>query len=67
MSFNPATGLVYIPAVEAPGRLFTFVLDGSAKLELVRGIEKPTLTVIAQTATPAEVERGGSACRNLTS
>jgi quinohemoprotein ethanol dehydrogenase len=45
---------------KAPGRLFTFVLDGKAKLEPVRGIEKNPLTVIEQTAAPAEVERGAT-------
>jgi quinohemoprotein ethanol dehydrogenase len=43
-----------------PGRLFTFVLDGNAKLEPVRGIQKPQLTVIDNTATPAQVERGAT-------
>jgi mono/diheme cytochrome c family protein len=45
---------------KAPGRLFTFVLDGNAKLEPVHGIEKPALTVIPYTATPAELERGAA-------
>jgi quinohemoprotein ethanol dehydrogenase len=45
---------------KAPGRVFTFVLDGKAKLEPVRGIEKNPLTVIASNATPAEVERGAT-------
>ena len=45
---------------KAPGRLFTFVLDGKAKLEPVRGIEKNPLTVIEHTATSAEAERGAT-------
>jgi quinohemoprotein ethanol dehydrogenase len=45
---------------KAPGRLFTFVLDGTAKLEPVRGIDKPALTVIDQTTTQAQVERGAT-------
>ncbi len=45
---------------KAPGRLFTFVLDGNARLEPVRGIEKPALTVIEHTATTAEVEHGAT-------
>ena len=45
---------------KAPGRLFTFVIDGSAKLEPVRGIEKNALTVIDHASTPAEVERGAT-------
>jgi quinohemoprotein ethanol dehydrogenase len=43
---------------KAPGRLFTFVLDGTAKLEPVRGIEKPPLSAIEFRATPEEVARG---------
>ena len=45
---------------KAPGRLFTFVLDGKAKLEPVRGIEKNPLTVIEHTATRAEMDRGAT-------
>jgi quinohemoprotein ethanol dehydrogenase len=45
---------------KAPGRLFTFVIDGNAKLEPVRGIARPALTVIEHAATPAEVERGSA-------
>ncbi len=45
---------------KAPGRLFTFVLDGKAGVQPVRGIEKPALTAIAFSATPAEVERGAT-------
>ena len=45
---------------KAPGRLFTFVLDGNAKLEPVRGIQKPALTVISYAAAPAELERGAA-------
>jgi quinohemoprotein ethanol dehydrogenase len=43
---------------KAPGRLFTFVLDGKAKLEPVRGIEKHKLTEIAFDAKPEDVTRG---------
>jgi quinohemoprotein ethanol dehydrogenase len=43
---------------KAPGRLFTFVLDGNTKLEPVRGISMNPLTVIDHTAKPSEVERG---------
>jgi quinohemoprotein ethanol dehydrogenase len=43
---------------KAPGRLFTFVLDGKAALEPVKGIEKNALTEIAFKATPEEVSRG---------
>ncbi len=42
----------------APGRLFTFVLDGKARLDPVRGIPHNPLTAIAFTATPAQVQRG---------
>lgn len=45
---------------KAPGRLYTFVLDGKTKLEPVHGIQKPALTAIPFTATPAEVERGAT-------
>jgi quinohemoprotein ethanol dehydrogenase len=45
---------------KAPGRLFTFVLDGKAKLEPVRGIEKPPLSVVEHEATRADVERGAT-------
>jgi len=45
---------------KAPGRLFTFVLDGQAKLEPVRGIERPPLTAIEYKSSPAEVERGAT-------
>jgi quinohemoprotein ethanol dehydrogenase len=43
---------------KAPGRLFTFVLDGGAKLEPVRGIEKPPLSKIEFGATEAQLQRG---------
>jgi quinohemoprotein ethanol dehydrogenase len=43
---------------KAPGRVFTFVLDGNAKLEPVRGIQKNPLTVVQFKSAPAEVERG---------
>ncbi len=63
VGWGGATGL-YVPnptkQYKAPGRLFTFVLDGKAKLEPVRGISKNPLTTIAFTATPAEVERGAA-------
>jgi quinohemoprotein ethanol dehydrogenase len=45
---------------KAPGRLFTFVLDGKAKLEPVRGIEKNPLTVIEHMPTGAEMDRGAT-------
>jgi quinohemoprotein ethanol dehydrogenase len=63
VGWGGASGL-YVPnptkQYKAPGRLFTFALDGKAKLEPVRGIEKPPLTVIEYKATPAEVERGAT-------
>jgi PQQ-dependent dehydrogenase (methanol/ethanol family) len=63
VGWGGATGL-YVPnptqQYKAPGRLFTFVLDGNAKLETVHGIAKNALTVIASTATSAEVERGST-------
>ena len=43
---------------KAPGRLFTFVLDGTATLEPVRGIERPAPTPITFSATTAQVDRG---------
>ena len=42
-----------------PGRLLTFVLDGNAKLEPIRGIAKNPLTVVENTASPEQIERGG--------
>jgi quinohemoprotein ethanol dehydrogenase len=45
---------------KAPGRLYTFVLDGNAKLEPVRGIQKNPLTVIDYASTPAQVEHGAT-------
>ena len=63
VGWGGATGL-YVPnptaQFKAPGRLFTFVLDGKAKLEPVRGIERPAPTVIAHTATQAEVQQGAA-------
>ncbi|MEP7312039.1 MAG: PQQ-dependent dehydrogenase, methanol/ethanol family [Pseudomonadota bacterium] len=63
VGWGGATGL-YVPnptgQYKAPGRLFTFVLDGTAKLEPVRGIERPALTSIKHDATLAEVERGAA-------
>ncbi len=63
VGWGGATGL-YVPnptqQYKAPGRLFTFVLDGKAKLEPVRGIPKNPLTPIAFTANAAEVERGAT-------
>jgi quinohemoprotein ethanol dehydrogenase len=43
---------------KAPGRLYTFVLDGTAKLEPVKGIEKNKLTEIAFKATSEQVAHG---------
>jgi quinohemoprotein ethanol dehydrogenase len=43
---------------KAPGRLFTFVLDGKAKLEPVSGIERNALTVIKHQAMPEQVAHG---------
>jgi len=43
---------------KAPGRLFTFELDGKGKLEPVRGIAHNPLTPIAFTATPDQVKWG---------
>ena len=45
---------------KAPGRLFTFVLDGTAKLEPVRGIEHDPLTPVAYKATAAQLEHGSA-------
>jgi quinohemoprotein ethanol dehydrogenase len=45
---------------KAPGRLFTFVLDGNAKLEPALGIQKNPLTVINFEATPAAVDHGAT-------
>jgi quinohemoprotein ethanol dehydrogenase len=45
---------------KAPGRLYTFVLDGNAKLEPVRGIQKNPLSVIEHAATAAEVDYGAA-------
>jgi quinohemoprotein ethanol dehydrogenase len=45
---------------KAPGRLFTFVIDGKAKLEPVRGIERNALTRVAHESTPEQVERGST-------
>ncbi len=55
-----ATGL-YVPnptnQYKAPGRLYTFVLDGKAKLEPVRGISKNPLTVIAFSRRPPKSKK----------
>ena len=63
VGWGGASGL-YVPnptkQYKAPGRLFTFVIDGKAKLEPVRGIPKNSLTVIEYTAAPADVERGAA-------
>jgi quinohemoprotein ethanol dehydrogenase len=63
VGWGGATGL-YVPnptgQYKAPGRLFTFVLDGKAKLEPVRGISKNPLTPVAFTASPADVEHGAT-------
>jgi quinohemoprotein ethanol dehydrogenase len=45
---------------KAPGRLYTFVLDGNAKLEPVRGIQKNPLSVIERPSTPADVDYGAA-------
>ncbi|MBK7116432.1 MAG: PQQ-dependent dehydrogenase, methanol/ethanol family [Proteobacteria bacterium] len=45
---------------KAPGRLFTFVLDGTAKLEPVKGIEHDPLTPVAYKATAAQLEHGSA-------
>jgi quinohemoprotein ethanol dehydrogenase len=63
VGWGGAVGL-YVPnptqQYKAPGRLFTFVLDGSASLEPVRGISKPALSVIEASANSAEVARGAT-------
>jgi quinohemoprotein ethanol dehydrogenase len=63
VGWGGATGL-YVPNAthqfKAPGRLFTFVLDGNAKLDPVRGIQKNPLSVIDYAATPAQVEHGAT-------
>ena len=63
VGWGGATGL-YVPnptgQYKAPGRLFTFVLDGKAKLDPVRGIQKNPLTAVKFEATPAQVERGAT-------
>jgi quinohemoprotein ethanol dehydrogenase len=43
---------------KASGRLWTFVLDGDAAFEPVRGIDKPALTVIEHDSTPELIARG---------
>jgi quinohemoprotein ethanol dehydrogenase len=45
---------------KAPGRLFTFVIDGTAKLEPVRGIERNALTHVEFKSTPDQLERGSA-------
>jgi quinohemoprotein ethanol dehydrogenase len=45
---------------KAPGRLYTFVLDGNAQLEPVRGIQKNPLSVIEHPSTPADVDYGAA-------
>ena len=45
---------------KAPGRLFTFVIDGKAKLEPVRGIERNALTPVEFKSTPEQLERGSA-------
>jgi quinohemoprotein ethanol dehydrogenase len=63
VGWGGASGL-YVPnptqQYKAPGRLFTFVLDGKVPLTPVRGIQKNPLTPISFTATPEEVERGAT-------
>ncbi len=66
VGWGGATGL-YVPnptqQYKAPGRLFTFVLDGNAKLAPVRGIEKNALTVVPYAATPRRSGSGLDAVR----
>src|SRR5690606_37584024 len=38
--------------------VWTFVLDGEAEFQPVRGIERPALTRIEHDSAPAEIERG---------
>jgi PQQ-dependent dehydrogenase (methanol/ethanol family) len=45
---------------KAPGRLFTFVLDGKAKLEPVKGIDQDPPTPIAYKASAAQLEHGAA-------
>ena len=45
---------------KASGRLWTFVLDGDAGFEPVRGIDKPALTVIEHETSPEQVARGAA-------
>jgi quinohemoprotein ethanol dehydrogenase len=45
---------------KAPGRLYTFVLDGNAQLEPVRGIQKNPLSVIEHPSTPADDDYGAA-------
>src|SRR5690606_36729084 len=52
---------------KAEGRLYTFTLDGAKDFEPVRGIERPPLTPIDFTTTPARVERGDLAFNRLCS
>jgi quinohemoprotein ethanol dehydrogenase len=63
VGWGGATGL-YVPnptgQFKAPGRVFTFALDGKAKLDPVRGIQKNPLSVVEFNATPADVERGAT-------
>ena len=55
-----AGGLYRNPTAKykATGRLWTFVLDGAADFEPVRGIEKPALTRIEHDADPEQVANG---------
>ncbi len=61
VGWGGATGL-YVPnptgLYKPPGRLFTFVIDGTATLEPVRGVERNPLTVVEHKATAEEVDRG---------
>ena len=45
---------------KAEGRLYTFVLDGDADFEPVRGIARPALTEIPFQADAAEIARGAT-------
>jgi quinohemoprotein ethanol dehydrogenase len=46
------------PHFKASGRVWTFVLDGDAEIEPVRGVERPALTRIEHDSTAEQVARG---------